>query len=485
MFSLQGCSQSRQPGFARIICSSLAWGALFLISGALFTGCGDKEKSGPEKMRLKGSLTGRNVVLIVPDSLNADHLSCYGYFRPTSPNMDRLARAGVRFTHAFSQTSWTLSSVASLFTSLEQERHGVLRMDEALGRLPTTLAELFQDAGYHTVAIMQNELIRKETGLDRGFDLYKFYPYDEGGTERCLAFTEELLSSDLKKPFFAYLHFMPPHAPYTPPEDFQNRFDPDYEGPVEGSIDDCVFVQKNKKRADDPDVLHLVALYDEYIQYIDSEIGKLVAAVEEAGRAEKFLFLITSDHGEAFMQHGKQGHNAHVFDEMIRVPLILHAPDGPLPSGVVIDSVASLLDILPTLIELCGLSSPEQAMDGRSLAPLLEEPGRRLDRSLYFTSRYKKEGTMDTLQIAVREGSMKLVLTGKTGEIDLYDLVRDPGETRDLLGERPQMGRELERKLRNWFSEASADRKLWEGKQTVPLTDDQKQQLEALGYTGD
>jgi arylsulfatase A-like enzyme len=458
---------------------------LILGLSALLAGCEGKKDGDPAAPRLRGSLAGRNVVLIVPDSMNAQHLSCYGYHRPTSPNLDRIAQAGVRFAQACSQTSWTLSSVASLFTSLEQERHGVLRIDETLGPLPTTLAELFQKGGYRTLAIMQNEVIRKETGLDRGFELYRFYPYNENGTKECLSFIQKLILKELKRPFFAYLHLMPPHAPYAPPEDFRNRFNPDYTGPVEGTIEDGGLLQKEKRSADDPDVLHLAALYDEYIRYIDSEIGKLIDSVEEAGRGDKFLFIITSDHGEAFMQHGKQGHNAHVYDEMIRVPLILHAPGGSLPRGAVIEPMVSVLDIFPTLVELCGIPSPEQAMDGRSLVPLLEEPGRNPDRSLFFTSRYKSEGSMDSLQLGVREGAMKLVITGKTGEVELFDLERDPGEKMDLYEERAGQGRELERKLRNWYSEASADRKLWEGKQTVPLTDEQRKQLEALGYTGD
>lgn len=459
--------------------------ALVLLPVAL--GCSSDVDPLDVDTKLSGSLEGRNVVIMVADSLQAGHVSCYGYERRTSPAIDQAAAEGVRFEHAYSQTSWTLSSVATLFTALEQERHGLLRVDETLGQVPTTLAELFQRKGYRTIALMQNEVIRAETGLDRGFDLYKFYPYDHGSTGRFLDFARKVLLGDLKKPFFLYLHLMPPHGPYTPPDPYQDRFDSDYTGPVTGSIDDCVMVQKKKSGPDDPDVVHLAALYDAYIYWIDSQIGELLAAVRDAGRAERFLFVISSDHGEAFMEHGKQGHNAHVFEEMVRVPLILQAPGGPFREGSVIDAPVSLIDLLPTLSDLLNLPPPRQDLDGVSLVPLLEDlnPISDPDRPLFFTSRYKKKDNLERLQLGMRLGRYKLVLTGLKGQAELFDLEKDPKELKNLFDSSGPAGREMEKALRDWYARVSTDRAYWDGRQTVPLSEDLKRRLEALGYTGE
>jgi arylsulfatase len=429
-------------------------------------------------------LAGRSVVIIVADALNADHLSCYGHHHATSPRMDELAERGVRFAHAYSQTAWTLSSVASLFTSMEQERHGVLRQRERLGEEPSTLAELFRDKGYRTVCLLQNRSIGIHTGLNRGFDLYEDYRWSEEGMEQIAARAREVLLEEDTPPLFAYLHLRPPHGPYQPPVRFRNRFNPGYEGYVDGSVQSQVLLRNARGGPEDPDTIQMAALYDEHITWVDTVIGELVEDIEKAGREDEFLFVITSDHGEAFMEHGSLGHNTQVYEEMIRVPLILYAPHGPFVEGQSIQEPVFLLDLFPTLIELCALDTPpRQRMDGTSLAALLEAPDTTLDRPLFFTSRYTK--TMEDLHLALRVGKYKLVRPGMKEKSLLFDLEDDPRETHDLADDLPKVTQGLESMLRDWFTEVTEERKNRGTNEEAPLPDAVHEELKALGYTGD
>ncbi len=454
-------------------------GLLLLVS--ILPGCGDSAENP-----LSGRFSGFNIVIIAADSLNADHLSCYGYHRQTSPAIDKFATQGIRFANACSQTSWTLSSVASLFTSLEQERHGVLRIDEILGRQPSTIAELFLEKGYRTAGLVQNSTIWSHTGLDRGFETYERFTWKLKGTTSMMRRAEEVLLEKTGKPMFVYIHLMPPHQPYEPPHEYRHRYDPDYRGDVNGSIASCARVNRSNKTASHPDVKHLAALYDGHIAWVDKKIGYLLDTVMVNRPFDRFLFLITSDHGEAFMQHGAQGHNTHVYEEMIRVPLIFLSPGGHLGQSRTIEEPVSLIDLFPTLVELCGLSRPSQKVNGLSLAGLLSDDARSLDRALFFTSRYSSKETPSIPQMAVRSGRYKLVLPEyQSGAAALYDLSVDPEEARDIRMEHADLADRMENTLRSWYAQARAEQKKQGTARSTPLSEEVLQQLEALGYTGD
>jgi len=440
----------------------------------------------PPPTRLPGSMRGRNVVVFVADSLHAEHLSGYGYERDTSPYIDRIAEAGVRFRYAYSQTSWTLSSVSSLFTSVEQERHGVLELDQRLGDEFSTLAELFSSAGYRTVGLIQNGIIWPATGLDRGFAEYTIFPWHTEGTRQLMARAVEVMLEVSDDPFFLYVHLTPPHQPYQPPASFRELYlDPEYDGEVDGSIISCAIVAKASPPAGDPDVRRLAALYDGHIRYVDDQIGNALRAMLGAGRLNELLVVVTSDHGEAFLQHGAQGHNSHVYEEMVRIPLVFYAPESPIPVGQVVDAPVTLLDVMPTLIDLCALEPPRHRLRGASLVGLLESHGASVrsrpesfvPRSIFMTSRYKDDPAK--LHAAIRIGRHKLVTRG--GRAFLYDLVADPGETEDLAAQRPVHARVLEHRLDAWYADATSRDSAAE---TVALDPARRQAIRALGYGG-
>lgn len=432
----------------------------------------------PPAERLAGSLAGRDVLVLVPDSVHAAHASSYGHTRPTTPNLDRLAQRGVRFANAYSQTAWTLSSVTSLFTSLEQERHGVLRMDQSLSDEASTLAELFRQAHYRTVGLVQNGVIGKQTGLDQGFQVYRTFPWGPQGLQRLMEWARGEITAERDGPLFLYVHLTPPHMPYQPPRRYRNRFaNPDYEGEVDGSILSCAVIRRDGLPADHADVRHLAALYDEHLSYADAEAGGLMDALETRP-GPGCVILATSDHGEAFMQHGTQGHNSHVYEEMVRVPLVVSAPGSALPSGVSIDTPVSLLDVLPTLVDLCGLEPPEHAPRGTSLAGLMEGREGLRPRPLFLSSRYLGDPTR--LHFGVRIGPHKLVM--KAGESVLYDLERDPGEMVDRSAEAPVTAAALQGELSRWRLAANAER--MEAGEVV-ISEERRAEIEALGYGGD
>ncbi len=428
---------------------------------------------------LAGTLAGRDVVLILADSLCSAHLGAYGSDRPTSPTIDRLAAQGVRFASAYSQTSWTLSSVSTLFTSLEQERHGVLRMEDKLRKDFTTLAERFQEQGYRTAALVQNSVVAAHTQLDQGFERYEEFPYTPGDLDLLLTRARELLLDDRPRPMFLYLHLSPPHQPYRPPSPYLERFaDPAYEGPVDGSVISCARLNQEKPPREDPDVRELEALYDSNVLYVDASIGRLLDELHAGGRDEHLLVVATADHGEAFFEHGVQGHNAQVYEEMVRIPLILWAPGSALASGTAPAAAVSLLDVYPTLVELCGLGDVPHEAGGTSLVPLFGAPAASFERPLFLSSRYRDDPSK--VQRALRLGRHKLVM--REGAAALYDLEQDPGETRDLSAELPLHAEALRERLEQWQAESL---RASTAAPSAPLDEGVRSKIEALGYGGD
>jgi arylsulfatase A-like enzyme len=452
----------------------VVWSEITLIEAP--SALTDEEIAGKETDRA-APLDGRNVILIVADSLHAKHLSTYGYERETSPAIDRLAQNGVRFDKAYSQTSWTLSSISSLFTSQQQERHGVLELNQRLDERFDTLAELFSAKGYRTVGLIQNGILWKETGLGQGFDEYTTFPYDGDGVERIVTRAQEVLQEVSDRPLFLYVHFTPPHQPYQPPTVYSDAFvDADYDGPVDGSIRSCAVLNHEKPPVDGPDVRHLLNLYDGNIRFVDDQIGRVLDTAQDKAELEDSLVILTSDHGEAFFQHGAQGHNAHVFEEMVHVPMIFSAPGSTLFAGGTVQTPVSLLDIMPTLIDLVGLAPLEKKLDGTSLAPFLgADPPHRPERTLFYSSRYKDE--LDRVQFAVRSDGYKLVV--KRGNAALYDMERDHKERNDVSLAHPIRAQALWCRLGEWWRTARAES--IHSSSSAP-TDEVLEQLKALGY---
>jgi arylsulfatase len=452
--------------------------------------CG-RERSARDDMA--GSLGGRTFVLVVADSLHAGHLSAYGYGRDTSPFLEELSAAGIRAQRALSQTSWTLSSVASLLTGLVQERHGILMQEQLFGESsPATLAGMFAQAGYRTVGLIENAAAGPSTGLGRDFEQYSYKKFDvelSGDDPNSGIFEEAagLLRTSLAdggKPLFLYVHLLPPHMPYIPPEPFISKFRDVGESEIVGSINDVASVQARGIARDSVDALRLQETYDAHVAYADARVRRLIEPLLR-DHGEEVCVLFTSDHGEGFLQHGAVGHNTFVYEEMVNVPWILAAP-GALPEGVELPGPVSILDTLPTIAELFGLRAPTRVLDGQSLVDTfagIEDGGAAnapAERELYLSSRYPPEGK--GAQFALVDGRWKFVTRRRGALPQLFDTDADPEEQVDLSERHPdrvaQMGARMAEIRTRLVEEAGSAL-------SAPLSETMLRDLKALGYGGD
>ncbi len=434
--------------------------ALFAL---LAQACADKEPSSQAPEAPRPRLPGpSNILLITIDTLRADHLSAYGYARQTSPVIDALAAEGVRFDQAAVQWPKTGPSFASIFTSTYPSDNGIVRKVgiEIPCQFPM-LAEQLKRAGYSTHAVVANGALSKDFRFDQGFDTYieswkAEVPagVDPTGAEAVNRQVFKILETlDRSRPYFLWVHYLDPHFPYNPPEEWKDRF-----------VDDVYFdpsrqIEVSKRRRQQmlgigrsqvlegrEDLAFYVARYDEEIAYNDAKLGELLDKLEAEGLMERTLTALTSDHGESlgdhhyYFDHGRFG-----FQTCLRVPLILHYPgvlEPKVDSGPV-----ELLDLTPTLLEAAGIELPDGTwMQGRSLGPrLLGEPA--AEGELAFSE--AGYATRGRWQRIVRDERFKLVhaqvlserrwYSGKDVFFTLYDLENDPEETVNVVEEHPEV----------------------------------------------
>jgi hypothetical protein len=308
-----------------------------------------------------------DLLMIVLDAARADHFSCYGYERPTTPNVDALAAEGVRFTNMLAEAPYTRSSVATLFTAASWRDHGVWLSQHALSPEFTTLAEILQEAGYFTLGITDNANVARSAGSDQGFDEWvqtwsdvrRKVPPDMGDwwPELPEILWRERLGRGLPddRPVFAYVHLMPPHEPYFPgPE--HDLFGPDgYVGQVVGTTPDIQAFDRGQYELGGMDYQRLVALYDGGLHRGDAILARVLESWRATGRSRPTLTVFLSDHGEAFGEHEKFGHNSTPHDEMLHVPFVMH-PASLLPEVLrnSPDTLRSLGDALPLILPCCG-----------------------------------------------------------------------------------------------------------------------------------
>jgi arylsulfatase A-like enzyme len=306
----------------------------------------------------------KGLVLISIDTLRRDHVGLYGYARPTTPALDTLARRAIVAEDAVSVSSWTLPSHLSMLTSVEPGVHGGTHSGARFNGRVATLPALLKQAGYATQAVTSHLYVSQAYGLDTGFEHLDFHQ-DRKAAET-VARAEALIDRLGDRPFFLFLHFYDPHWHYAPPEYALRLFEHSYSGPVSGLWQD--FKNRTRDSLTPADLAHLLALYDGEIRYTDDNLGRLLAHLRRRGLAESTLVLVTSDHGEEFLDHGSWEHQKTLYEEVVRVPLVVHAP-GFAPRRE--SAPASLLDVAPTLLNWAQVAVPP-SMQGRSLLRPLE-----------------------------------------------------------------------------------------------------------------
>ncbi len=383
---------------------------------------------------LRYNARNANVVFIILDAAGAKHFSSYGYFRKTTPVVDALAAEGIQFNHAYTQAVYTLASTASLMSGLDPMNHRIITRKSRLPAETITLAERFASGGYSTGTFVANGNASGIFGMTQGFqeiaEVFREPNYTGWASDITNRFTG-WLDKNPRKPFFAYLHFREPHGPFNPPEKWKFQYtDPAYDGiasreDVRRAINfgEIEYVQADKD--------YITALYDANLNYGDYEVGRVLQKLRSLGVYDNTLIIVSSDHGEAFWEHNFQGHNSQLFEESIRIPLVMKLPKRAGISGKRIDNFVRTIDQYPTLVDLMGFSRRDMNTDGRSILPYLagaKDDGRPVISQTIMEQVY-----------AYRLGDSKYIVRLSNRAEELYDLKSDPLEKTNLLQHSPAM----------------------------------------------
>ena len=407
-----------------------------------------------------GTFPEMNVLLFTLDTTRADHIGCYGYPNVRTPNIDGLAADGFLFKNATAQAPLTLPSHSSIFTGTYPFIHGV--KDNGgfyLEPEKVTLAELLKQKGWTTSAFVGAFVLDSRWGLNQGFDHYydnfDFAKYKkisldsvqrEGG-EVIKAFFDWFKTNGDRR-FFSWIHLYDPHTPYEPPEPYKSE----YSGRPWG-------------------------LYDGEIAYVDSLIGKVLESLREKGVLDKTIIVIAADHGESLGEHGESSHAFFIYDSTVSVPLILKLPGSNLKPKT-IDAQVELVDIMPTLLDLLGITVPNE-IQGRSLAPLLAASRAGADKMAYSESYYPRYHYGWSELKSLRTVRYQYIQAPRP---ELYDIVRDPMERTNIYG---QNSSQAERFIKEMKRIEELSRALGEeSKAPRQLDNDTIEKLRALGYVG-
>jgi arylsulfatase A-like enzyme len=420
-------------------------------------------------------------VLIAVDTLRPDHLGYYGYDLPTSPQLDAWMGSGRVYERAFATSSWTLPSVASMFTGQLQARHGAGKRTRRGGKRSftrldagvPTLAEIFREHGYATGAIVANAALAPVFGLERGFDTYDYVPATTRHTRRADATVRRALAwiDQLEgRPFFLMIHFFDPHMSYDAPPPHRGRFSAGHRSKLALPVTDLAKIRTGAPALDEGDRRFIAAAYDEEIAFVDQQLGILLAGLERRGVLERGIISLTSDHGEEFFEHGGFEHGHAMWQEVLLLPLVFWGR-GVTPGRE--SAPVSLVDLAPTFLEASGIVPPEE-LEGVSLWRNLSEAAEVPARTLYA------EGHLygPKQKTAIR-WPYKVVWNPRTKERQLWNLERDPGENADTTAADADLADELAEALLAHLRAARERR----GDTTAPELDaTTRESLRALGY---
>lgn len=415
-----------------------------------------------------------NVVIITVDTLRADRLGCYGYSRPTSPNLDRFASQAVRFSNAFSTASFTPPAHASLFTSKYVADHGLLSWNQ-LPQDQLTLAEVLQSCGYVTAASVNLALLSHQN-LGQGFGLRSEGLRD--GKE-IIVDAQNIIRTSFGAPFMLWLHFYDVHRPYGGPAEWAKRFNPDGRdgvGEVEAHYNLQAASSPNEGYSlaesglDQVDLEFIADRYDAGIAYLDSLLGPLLDELSTPRRLEDTLIIFTSDHGENLMEHTECmfTHDPFLYSVVTRIPLLIRYPTAR-EVGTTSETLVSLVDVAPTVMDLIGLPAPTSFQAGRSLLPLLEG-----DQEWPDSHRFMECWGWSRLA-AVRSKDYLIIHDATHDQVRTFDLATDTAELQPLQPP-PAEAAQLQQALDDFTKREGADA------ETPSLAPETLEELRSLGY---
>jgi arylsulfatase A-like enzyme len=426
--------------------------------------------SAPEPAPAAKPLSRPNILLVTIDTVRADHTSVHGYAKATTPFLVELAAQGVRFDRAYATSSWTVPTIASILTSLEPAEHGVTSGfvergrsvdQQVLAHEHLRLPEVLRDAGYTTVGVTANAHLGANFGFDQGFDRYANVGFTTGTRlkHEIRALAGKLMRAE---PWFLWVHYFDPHGPYTERDGTQAFLadEPDLDRELYDRL------QTTIRERDDVLALglqpgdraqrYLTALYDGEIRYVDDQIRTLV---RDLGLGQDDMIVVTADHGEEFLDHGDWWHGHTLYEEAVRVPLVLRLP-GNARAGTVVDHPVSLTQVMPTILRVARAGGDDPASGlFQSSEPV------RASLSLF-----------GNLEMIV-EGPFKYIRNLDSGDQALYDLVADPAERVNLMETRPGVAADMGLRLDTSILEQAAF-----AAGAATLSEEQAAQLRSLGY---
>ena len=445
-----------------------------------------------------------NIVIFLIDTLRADRLGAYGYEKhDTSPFIDKLARAGVVFDNAYSPAPWTLPSVASMFTSTFPCEHNVLGKYDSLPESADTLAERLKRAGYTTYSLFANEFIGSKFGMAQGFDFHRPSTRNDGRK------VHAALGAQPGLPFFLYVHNLAPHNPYhfAPPHTdgfmdvsravrerikgiftrYKSAAEHDYRLHQPLGTTDMTAEQDQEMAAFRELLTEFNELYDACVLFSDHKVASTVQTLFQRKEWQNTMFILVSDHGEEMDEHGAWLHDQSVYDEVLRVPLIIRFPNDEFAGTRITESV-SLMDLIPTLFDYMGREELVGLARGRSLMPLVrgEEtsaeptfvvPGMRINTTRYYAPWLTTRGNVN---IPVLFGDYKGIWNVDTDTFELYDLARDPAEQTDIAEQNAELVASMRRHARSWHAACAAAARPAGASGT--LDEREKENLRKLGY---
>jgi arylsulfatase A-like enzyme len=442
------------------------------------------------------------IVLVTIDTLRADHLGSYGYARPVSPFLDSLAERGIQFRRAYAHSGITQPSHASLFTSLYPLQHNVIRNGHRLDEGFLTLAEVLAGQGFTTAAFTSTDAHFEWGGLRQGFDHYdELHPKagkrltikDKGpdelyrpASETVDAAVRWLRGVGAADRFFLWVHLFDPHRPFRAPFEFLNELSPKTAGQQREHVD-FLRERHHLDTGADGELQQRILLYDAEIAFVDRELERLFAQLEQRRLNARSLWIVTSDHGQGLLNHGYFGHTKQIYNVQLHVPLIFYFDSETHAGTLVEDRVVEHVDIMPTLTELIGapdaLDGQLLPIQGQSLVPLIRGRGDGYTKRFAFaqTNLDRHKGRTRSALITEKNKFALQTLESKymlytAGDDEFYDLRSDPYETRNLIDEPSSERDELRATLESLLS-------LLDNKAAPLLVDEEAlEKLKALGY---
>jgi choline-sulfatase len=425
-----------------------------------------------------------HIVVVLLDTVRQDALGCYGNPLSPTPAMDAVAGEGVRFTQAVSTSGWTLPAVASLLTGTWPSIHGAVgrgtRLRPIRDELPTA-AEVLNRHGFKTLAFTNAAFVSPMLRLDRGFDIFDHrftYNQDTRRADETITTAVGVLRDHRSQSTFSLIHLFDAHLDYDPPAAYRSLYTGGREDPLPPLTSaDCLDMQTDAGRnpPSQADIDYIRGVYQGEVRFVDTQIERLIEQLKALGIYDRTTLIITADHGEEFWDHGGFEHGHTLYDELIRIPLIIRFEESAGISARVIDQQVRILDIMPTVLDLLGIDKPE-SFAGESLLPLIRgESGENrgaFAESLLYGPR----------KLAWRDAKYKYIYHGEGDGGELYDWTEDPAEQTDLSEAYPEVAQQLRHELLDFATELGIRARTMSEPPVIDMSPEQVDKLRSLGY---